>query len=149
MNPCRRWKNCRCLRDHASVAADLLMDWPRIGAAVPPLVFCHGMTIRTPRGCISLDSGIRTREVYHQPKSGLRPARRHGFHARFPWRSNAPFGAEWLFSLSCFGWGREGSSGRISRAVGTVLRRQDKSGSPVAIQAPDRACLSPCRPVGA
>lgn len=33
------------------------MDWPRIGAAVPPLVFCHGMTIRTPRGCISLDSG--------------------------------------------------------------------------------------------
>src|SRR5271166_1457046 len=28
------------------------------------------------------------------------------------------------------------------------LRGQDKSGSPVAIQAPDGACLSPCRSVG-
>jgi hypothetical protein len=27
-------------------------------------------------------------------------------------------------------------------------RRLDKSGSPVAIQAPERACLSPCRSVG-
>jgi len=31
---------------------------------------------------------------------------------------------------------------------GTTIGRQDKSGSPVAIQAIDMACLSPCRMVG-
>jgi hypothetical protein len=31
----------------------------------------------------------------------------------------------------------------------TTNRRRDKSGSPVAIQALDRACLSPCQSVGA
>jgi hypothetical protein len=31
----------------------------------------------------------------------------------------------------------------------TTNRRRDKSGSPVAIQAFDRACLSPCLSVGA
>jgi hypothetical protein len=30
----------------------------------------------------------------------------------------------------------------------TTRRRQDKSGSPVGIQALERACLSPCRAVG-
>ena len=30
----------------------------------------------------------------------------------------------------------------------TTKRRQDKSGSPVVIQALERACLSPCRAVG-
>ena len=34
------------------------------------------------------------------------------------------------------------------RRRSTQLRGQDKSGSPVAIQALDRACLSPCRSVG-
>ena len=39
--------------------------------------------------------------------------------------------------------GRDGVKGN------TTNGRRDKSGSPLAIQAPDRACLSPCRSVGA
>ena len=44
-----------------------------------------------------------------------------------------------------------GADWRAVRRVdrNTTNRRRDKSGSPVAIQAPDRACLSPCRSVGA
>jgi hypothetical protein len=39
-------------------------------------------------------------------------------------------------------WGLEGRC-----LVNTAKRRRDKSGSPVAIQVPDRTCLSPCRSV--
>ena len=44
-----------------------------------------------------------------------------------------------------------GAGWRAARKVdrNTTNRRRDKSGSPVPIQAPDRACLSPCRSVGA
>jgi hypothetical protein len=44
-----------------------------------------------------------------------------------------------------------GADWRAARRVyrNTTSRRRDKSGSPVAIQALDRACLSPCRSVGA
>jgi hypothetical protein len=44
-----------------------------------------------------------------------------------------------------------GADWRAVRRVdrNTTNRRRDKSGSPVAIQALDRACLSPCRSVGA
>jgi hypothetical protein len=38
--------------------------------------------------------------------------------------------------------------GNGTSAESTGRRRQDKSGSPVARQALDRACLSPCRSVG-
>jgi hypothetical protein len=41
-----------------------------------------------------------------------------------------PLWAEWFFSPSCFGYGLNGSGARISGAVGTVQRRQDKSRSP-------------------
>lgn len=40
-------------------------------------------------------------------------------------------------------WGWE-----VQCLVNTTERRRDKSGSPVAIQVPDRTCLSPCRSVG-
>ena len=55
------------------MAADPLVDWPRIGAAVPPLVFCHGMTIRTPRGCISMDSGSALARSIISPKAVFAP----------------------------------------------------------------------------
>lgn len=55
--------------------------------------------------------------------------------------------AELRSSPSCFGWGREGSSGRVSGAAGTVLRRRDKSVPPVEPQTIDMACVSACRSV--
>jgi hypothetical protein len=89
-----------------------------------------------------------TRRVDHLPESVLRLARRHGIHGRIPLRSIAPLRAEWLSSPSCFGCGREGSSGRISGAAGTVLRLQDKSGSPFGQFAVVDQWVTTCRRKG-
>jgi hypothetical protein len=130
MNLCRRSKNCSMLAGSrfggCGPSYGLAENW-RCGASARVL----------PRDDYQNSARVhltgqrfRTREVYHQPESGLRPARRHGRRGRSPRRSIAPSTAEWLFSPTCFGCGRERSSGRSSGAAGTVLRRQDKRGSP-------------------
>ena len=88
------------------------------------------------------------RGVDHPSESRLRLARRLGFHRRISWPYIAPLRAEWLSSPSCFGCGREGSSGRISGAAGTVLRRQDKSGSPFGRFAVVGQWVTACRRKG-
>ena len=55
------------------------------------------------------------------------------------------FRMKWLFWPSCFGRGWEGSSARISGAIGTVQRRQDRSGSPFGRFAAVGQWVTACR----
>ncbi len=54
----------------------------------------------------------------------------------------------WIALLRGVSWSIAYEVGERAGQRGATMGRQDKSGSPVAIQAIDMACLSPCRMVG-
>ena len=137
---CRRWTNGRgAIRPH----------WPRVRAAGQLRKSSTATNVAALNWCFSIGSGLARIMSIIQPRIVLRLIRGLVIEHRIPCQSVRPFWGAIAFSPSCFSGDREERGGRISGAIGTVQRRQDISGSPVAIQALDRACSSPCRPVGA